>query len=336
MLKQDLKYIATTSDNYANAWQKLEERFDNKRAFITNTLRKLFNQHHSEENASQIRELLDTSRECISALQSQGINTDSWDCILIFIISKCVPSTSLNLWEQSLPRNQLPTIENLLNFLDGRFRTLEFIPQQSLSHQNRPRPKPQAFHSTTSTCRVCNGPNHPLPTCPKFLAMQPNQRLDHISQVKLCRNCFAFSHNTSSCKSSGKCYTCGERHHTLLHLTASAQSISAPSPSHSNPFSKNIVAHTPTTQSVPSSSQTTSAHISRPYQSAQDESLLATALLTITAFDGKKHTFRSLLDNCSQDNFVHTVYGYQTRTHINYSWRYRTIPSSQAARKSKL
>lgn len=181
-----LKYVATTSDNYAIAWQKLEERFDNKRAIITNTLRKLFNQHHAEDNASHIRQLLDTSRECISALQSQGIDTRTWDCILIFIISQFVPTTSLNLWEQSLPPNELPTINNLLNFLDNRFRTLEFAPQPQ-SHQSRQRAKPQSFHSTTSTCRVCNGPSHPLRICPKFLEMQPKQRLDHVSNQSYAR-----------------------------------------------------------------------------------------------------------------------------------------------------
>lgn len=41
------------------------------------------NQHPASDSASHIRELLDTSRECISALQSQGINTETWDCILI-------------------------------------------------------------------------------------------------------------------------------------------------------------------------------------------------------------------------------------------------------------
>lgn len=92
-----LKYVPTTSDNYVIAWQRLEERFENKRALITNTLRKLFGQPHAEETAASIRQLLDTSNECINALQSQGIAVATWDSILIYIISQRIPSTSLNL-----------------------------------------------------------------------------------------------------------------------------------------------------------------------------------------------------------------------------------------------
>lgn len=292
-----LKYIPTTSDNYTVAWRKLEERFDNKRALITNTLRKLFSQPQAEETASSIRQLLDTSNECINALQTQGIAIDTWDCILIFIISQRIPTTSLNLWEQSLQRNQLPSIEHLFNFLDDRFRTLEFVPPSTSSTQNRARSKPQSFHTTTSTCRVCHGTNHPLRKCPKFIELQPNQRLNHVTKSRLCKNCFAFSHQTAACKSSGTCNICGERHHSLLHLGILSET-SIPVSNLSTGIPENAVA-----LSAPIISQA-SAHISRQILTTSDNSLLATALVSIKAFDGKILTFRALLDNCSQENFI--------------------------------
>lgn len=203
-----LRHTPTTTDNYAIAWGKLEERFDNKRALINTTLRQFFNQRSADESAPSIRHLLDTTRECIGALHVHGVDTASWDSILIYVVSQHVPATSLDLWEQQIPRNQLPTIDNLLQFLEDRFRALEFAAARAPAQSNRTRAKPQAFHAATSGCRVCNGPQHPLRLCPKFLEMSPSQRLSHVAKAKLCKNCFAFSHQTQACRSNGTCTTC--------------------------------------------------------------------------------------------------------------------------------
>lgn len=44
--------------------------------------------------------------------------------------------------------------------------------------------------------------------------------------------------------------------------------------------------------------------MSRPTGSSTDDSILATALVTVTAFNGTVHSFRALLDNASQECFV--------------------------------
>lgn len=291
-----LKHIPTTSENYVNAWTKLEERFDNKRALMNNTLRKLFTQRPVDDTAVGIRLLLDNTRECIGALHVHGVDTRSWDPILIYIISQSVPATTLDLWEQSILRNQLPTIDQLLEFLESRFRILEFSAARTSTPTNRARSKPQAFHTaaTPSACRLCQAAPHSLRTCPKFLDMQPSQRLSYVTKAKLCRNCFAYSHQTQSCKSLGTCNVCHERHHSLLHLAAPlnrSQPASSSSAASSNSASTSGQAHA-------------SAMVSQTSVAAADDVVLATALIVIKSFDGESHTFRALLDNGSQENFV--------------------------------
>lgn len=297
-----LKNTPITTENYELAWKALKERFENKRALLTTTLRQLFGQSHAEETAIGIRKLLDTSRECTEALKIQGIDIASWDCILVYIISQHIPPTSLTLWEQSIPRNEIPTYEQLLKFLEDRFRVLEFSYIQSDTNRQassgRSRARQQSFHTVATNCRCCQGSQHSLKVCLKFLDMQPPQRLTYITNAKLCKNCFAYSHPTQNCKSSGKCNVCSQRHHTLLHLTPKP-SAAGPSTAHNSSVT---TGRSPSTNE--SARDQTSSYVALPSASSSTDCILATALITVTAFDGQQHSFRALLDNGSQENFV--------------------------------
>lgn len=296
-----LKHIPTTAENYDMAWSTLEERFNNKRALINSTLRKLFSLHAADESAAKIRHLLDNVRECLGALRVQGINTTTWDTILVYMVSQCVSTTSLDMWEQQIQRNELPTIEQLLQFLEDRFRALEFSAARTPS-TSRIRTRQQAFHTIAAQCRLCQGPQHPLRQCAKFIAMSPTQRLGHVNKAKLCKNCFAFSHPTSACRSSGTCNTCGERHHSLLHMVPNNNRISAATTTSSSTSSPSTAAAG--SSGLKSQDPNTNSLVARPSTSASDDGILATALVIVKAFDGKSHVFRALLDNASQESFV--------------------------------
>lgn len=128
-------------------------------------LQKLFDQQPAKETAVSIRQLLDNSRECVNALQKQNVDTSTWDCILIYIISHNIPPNSLAIWEQSIPRNTLPTFNMLLEFLKSRFRTLGFsivqhlnrnlitaTPGLDLNHFTQQRPVAEFDRNTHCVC----------------------------------------------------------------------------------------------------------------------------------------------------------------------------------------
>lgn len=74
-----------------------------------------------------------------------------------------------------------------------------------------------------------------------------------------------------------------------------------------NPSSQNTSSLTTTTTStspIASTSSHCTSHVSQPMNSNSTDIILATALVNITAFDGKSHSFRALLDNASQESFV--------------------------------
>lgn len=257
-----LKYVPITDENYTVAWKTLRDRFDNKRALITTYLRQLLTQKSVDELAVGVRTLLDTNRECINALSLLVVDTTSWDCILIFIISQHIPHTTLTLWEQSIARNTLPTMKQLFEFLENRFPVLEFTPTQSqvaATTYRSQRPRPQQAFAVVSSCHVCKGPQHPLRNCPAYIQMLPQERLTLVTKSKLCTNRLAYSHQTQACPRNGSCNSCGARHHSMLHLgTPESSSTSAPV------HHASVVAATPT----PHSNQHNSASNSPQHNSA--------------------------------------------------------------------
>ncbi|XP_032589116.2 uncharacterized protein LOC116804652 [Drosophila mojavensis] len=66
-------------------------------------------------------------------------------------------------------------------------------------------------------CRVCRGV-HALRKCRRFLGLPAEKRLRAVLINKYCANCLAHQHSGQSCRSKAKCKTCGQSHHTLLHL----------------------------------------------------------------------------------------------------------------------
>ena len=124
-------------------------------------------------------------------------------------------------------------------------------------------------------CRVCRGV-HALKKCQRFLHLAAEKRLRAVLINRYCPNCLAHEHSTGSCRSGGTCRTCGQDHHTLLHLPSSQSEMQAPTPSPS-PL--------PPTESL---ATTQSATIS----------MLPTALVSLDVA-GKTFEVRVLLDACS-------------------------------------
>lgn len=81
----------------------------------------------------------------------------------------------------------------------------------SRDHVNRPK------HWTYS-CGLCRR-DHPIKTCPNFLALDPMRRFEVVCDYSYCLNCLARSHSRVNCQTELRCQICGEKHHTLLHYS---------------------------------------------------------------------------------------------------------------------
>ena len=72
-------------------------------------------------------------------------------------------------------------------------------------------------------CLLCPKEKHPLHICPAWATLTIPQRINHITLKKLCFNCLAKGHTTSTCRSRNTCKICQQLHHTTIHITPASK-----------------------------------------------------------------------------------------------------------------
>ncbi|KAL1448332.1 hypothetical protein WDU94_014009 [Cyamophila willieti] len=177
--------------------------------------------------------------------------------------------------------DQMPKLKDLMVFMKKRLTILEMspevrkpplaMPRAFIATEAKAEPRPQ--FSPQNTCPYCKN-MHRIHQCPDFIAMNPHQRHDVITNAKLCLACLG-PHMRSQCKSTYSCRTCHDRsHHSLLHMSASpkGENSSSKQPAHSSPASTTV--------------------------------LLGTAAAQVQCSSGYWHTIRLILDPGSMTNFI--------------------------------
>ncbi|XP_028160968.1 uncharacterized protein LOC114353251 isoform X2 [Ostrinia furnacalis] len=219
-----LSNFSTTDANYEEAWKQLMRRYNNKRYISNAVLRNLFSvKKLNNESANLIKQLLDTTSTCLKSLDNIGVSTSEWDAIIVFLVVSKLDTESIKQWEQhmnSVNSDELPTWEQLREYLESRFRSLEMIDTnvtRTIPARTTPAAKPKAFHaSIENKCKMCQE-NHFLNQCKEYGLLTPNKRQDFVQSNKLCFNCLSPTHSVAKCRLPTSCKRCGRRHHTTLH-----------------------------------------------------------------------------------------------------------------------
>ncbi|XP_028166873.1 uncharacterized protein LOC114357459 [Ostrinia furnacalis] len=284
--EQLLRHIPVTDVNYTESWSLLNKRFSNKKYLANCLLKRLISQTNvSFESSELIKSLLDTTCDCLNGLKNLGLETDSWDVIVIYLISAKLDPESRKLWEAEISTtDDHPTMSQFKNFLEHRFRSLEFLPSRSVK-PNVVRNNIAVHHVTEISCPFCSE-SHRLYNCKNFAKEQVDARRSFVRSNGLCYNCMCSGHSVFACRQTSRCRVCKRKHHSLLHVS-SPKSTDQNVESSSVDNSEVIVA-----TSLPSNS------------SVHSEVLLATALVRVESQSGNMLTFRSLLDQGSQASFI--------------------------------
>ncbi|KFM75025.1 Jerky-like protein, partial [Stegodyphus mimosarum] len=113
--------------NFEIAWNLLCQRFSNKRELVSSLLKKILCLTSLQaENPSQLLTLVDTVKECICSFETLGFKVEQLaDTILMFIVQFKLDSSTRSWWERTLKREEIPTRNDLLEFLKSHARTLQ-------------------------------------------------------------------------------------------------------------------------------------------------------------------------------------------------------------------
>ncbi|XP_075150485.1 uncharacterized protein LOC142224588 [Haematobia irritans] len=324
-----VKRYALCDENFNLAWNALKSRYENKRVLVDNQLKILFNIPVATiESSESLQKIHSTVKDCLSTLASLNVNIESWDPMLIYLVSTKLPEETISQWEQSLKSHrELPSWSQMDEFLVNRFEVVERIssfrklkvhndvPQKYLSQNAN---KIQSYASQEKlnvTCSLCNL-EHSIRICPDFQKFSPQERIDFAFKKKLCINCLSASHVKTNCKSKRLCFTCKKSHHSLLHLERKQNSNSQSQNSNTSETTERNVAQHNSQHSTPSTSKQAYTRVDANFSQNNETILLRTALVQIE-HKGELFTIRALIDPGSQRTFLSE----KIRTLLNIPFR---------------
>jgi len=91
----------------------------------------------TSENASQLRQTVDTTRCNLEALKAMKQNADSWDMIIIYTLVHILDNKTKKEWELHISNKELPTLQQLYTFLEHRCSALESVSTKIKTNEKR-------------------------------------------------------------------------------------------------------------------------------------------------------------------------------------------------------
>ena len=164
-----------------------------------------------KSDALLLRQLIHHVSSHMNALQALSLNVPIQDLMLNHLLLSSLDAETQREWELlTASREVIPSTSDFITFLKSRCRTLELLqntqsvktvtasPRQPLTYGDEVS-KPSYSNVVTQTqCTLCNG-LHRLFECDKFLKLQPQQRLHHAKQQRLCFNCLQLFDKDHTC-----------------------------------------------------------------------------------------------------------------------------------------
>lgn len=287
-----LRQFAIEENNFVPAWALLRRRYANKRMLVNAQFSKLLSQPRVlNSRPDAIRNMLDTSTECITALKAQLTEAERFDTLAVYILTQKLDVKTTEAWEQSINnQDNFQTFDAFTTFLENHCRTQELVRSTTLkavdNHQEHHR-STKAYHVSKSIikCVLCQKDNHAIFKCFRFKKMSVQERVNFAKSKKLCVRCLSAEHNFESCPHSYQCYKCKEPHNFLLHKSENSSTntnaaIAGPSAS----TTRNNISN----QADSTSDATVYTHFGnnlKPHPLPQ--TLLATAQVQVTSSNGK-------------------------------------------------
>nr|XP_033199432.1 uncharacterized protein LOC117161804 [Bombus vancouverensis nearcticus] len=281
---QSIQTLELTEANYSIALDTLKDKFNCPLQICMHHWNLMRNYPEiKKETPEALEDLLKTISVNLKALENLKQPVTSNIAIIELLASK-LPSSSLRKWQRTLPRQQVPSYQHLIDFLKTRANGTQLLSKAKESkgsthkhHSQRttiPHGRTFATTSRTLVCPTCNGP-HELRHCKIFKAKSATKRFQIVRKASLCINCLGRGHSPTQC-TSGSCRICGHRHHTYLHReqtqvdsrsssgrSSSGRSSSGRSASGWSPSSRSSHKRASAGQSPSESSKSRSSHKSR-------------------------------------------------------------------------
>ncbi|CAB0017372.1 unnamed protein product, partial [Nesidiocoris tenuis] len=249
-----IEHLPLTGDNYALAYNLIEQRFGSKRVRANFHINSPLNfKPLAGESLPELRGFLDVFGTEFKALENLELaNLENY--FMVCLALRNLPASLRTLFERQLESTTIPEFDTLIQFVEDQCRIKEFnsqftinkgISKDQILNSGRKFPTPPAkkpYQHTLvmtpspadqlppdqdhrTTCPCCNN-NHSIYGCKAFRHMSLQRRIRVVGEAQLCHRCLG-RHASAQCTSTGQCSRCSlSDHHSLLHphpnTTASA------------------------------------------------------------------------------------------------------------------
>ena len=320
-LQQSLANIPQSANNFSVAWETLTKRYDNPRLLVNAHISELFHPPLYQPNSSaSVRSLIDHIQANVAALRAMRLSVSIEDLLISQLILNQLDPETLKLWEQHTAVDSVPSLLNLIDFLERRARVLDISPLNQCTDSVNPRFPPNRFNPTNKKCQYC-AQRHSVFYCQQFLNLSVSERNKQVKLRNLCRNCLVKLGPNHVC-SSRTCQHCCRPHHTLLHPDFSPvnghQPPTATNFRHNDNNQRAHIAHrrSPNTFQAeahiasaasppePSTSEAQVTSATTVHSGMSNQCLLATAVVTIFDKNNSPVKCRALLDGGSDCNLI--------------------------------
>jgi len=284
-----VRSLPTTDENFARAWQTLQDYYENTRLLVRAYYSAFVAQPKLKgESGADLRKLFHCVTSTAGALESIGRPISSSEDLYVFMTVDLLDPRSRREWENHVGGStDPPTFAELRQFLEQRLHTLEAM--QPTKTEVPPgkvneRAKTARTHHTQKErdrCTMCHR-DHFIMMCEAFKKKSGEERLQFVNGSKLCLNCLG-RHKVSECQSKRSCSVCGARHHSALHDACRVPAVE---------------------KGATSSEPAKTSHVARNPSASRGAVLLATARITVTDRWGTLHSVRALIDQGSEVSIV--------------------------------
>lgn len=126
--KKTLGNWAKLAENYAAAWQLMNEKYNDGYRIQQSLIDTMLDmKKRQEESYDGLRDVIDTVTSTLRQLTVSGTNVSGWDAIIINIMTRCLPATTLDAWEQRRINMKKPTLARLFKFLEAKAKGRMFV-----------------------------------------------------------------------------------------------------------------------------------------------------------------------------------------------------------------
>ncbi|CAK9801700.1 hypothetical protein ANTPLA_LOCUS2910 [Anthophora plagiata] len=302
-----IQSLGVSEANYKLAWELLNARYENSTALKRHHVTALLDlKPVQKQSESALRDFLDDATNHRTALRALGEAVDTWDTLIIPLLSRKLDIISIREWERRIsPYTEMATFAQFSAFLEERAKYLGHV---SVAPQVVAPRVEQRLYTTgqagsrkygtatshvvnSSTCPACHA-SHALYQCERFKKLEANRKTKIVQEGQLCYNCLESGHRVKSCTRS-RCKHCTRKHHSLLHRSDIHSTQSGVEGS---------------SEQTEDTSVTTQHLVANVSSHPVDWMVLATAIVFVRDNTGRNHRCRALLDSGSQANFITTEF----------------------------